>query len=332
MLKELVINENYFNTIFSEKDFNFINNFDNEIAELNSKISYQENIRDKVITFINSIADVLKSGKSDIDNLALYDLSNELTKVAELISTNIILLSDLGDYLTSLNRKIVNLLLTIDKNDYPEEFYEDDIKAIKYKIDDCTTFLNKTNEKLSINNLRIDTFLYDPNTKKYLDVFGITLKDCSDITSKQKESIKVIDYKVNENDSNVLIISEKDKKVFLPYKVDEINYYLEHFPENYTSFESVIANEFILPLDYYMIHPVISRFRETYSLCRDRESKSIFESLKYSMDMMFNRRLNPAIIAACKTLSQLTNYLNCLENNDLNSFKDFEIKFEINPF
>ena len=75
-----------------------------------------------------------------------------------------------------------------------------------------------------------------------------------------------------------------------------------------------------------------SRFREAYSLCRDREAKPIFESLKYGMDMMFNRRLNPAIIAACKTQEQLSNYLTCLEKNDLKSFTDFEIKFEMNLF
>ena len=84
--------------------------------------------------------------------------------------------------------------------------------------------------------------------------------------------------------------------MFLPYKVEEINDYLEQFPEQYSSFESVVAKEFILPLNYYMSHPVIARFREAYSLCRDREAKTIFESLKYGMDLMFNRRLNPAII------------------------------------
>ena len=81
-----------------------------------------------------------------------------------------------------------------------------------------------------------------------------------------------------------------------------------------------------------MTHPVIARFREAYSLCRDREAKTIFESLKYGMDLMFNRRLNPAIIAACKTQTQLSNYINCLEKNDLKHFTDFEIRFEVNPF
>ena len=49
------------------------------------------------------------------------------------------------------------------------------------------------------------------------------------------------------------------------------------------------------------------------------------------MDMMFNYNLNPAIIAACKSQDQLEHYLNCLDGNTLNDFKDFEIKFEVAP-
>ena len=47
MLKDLVTNTTYLNSLFTEKDFNFINSFDNELSEINSKISYQEDIRDK---------------------------------------------------------------------------------------------------------------------------------------------------------------------------------------------------------------------------------------------------------------------------------------------
>ena len=49
------------------------------------------------------------------------------------------------------------------------------------------------------------------------------------------------------------------------------------------------------------------------------------------MDMMFNYNLNPAIIAGCKSRNQLENYLDCLKNNKLSNFNDFEIKFEVAP-
>jgi hypothetical protein len=66
-------------------------------------------------------------------------------------------------------------------------------------------------------------------------------------------------------------------------------------------------------------------------LIRDRESKSIFEAMRYSFDLMFKYDLNPAIIAACKTQNQLENYINCLDSKKLNEFTDFEIKYEVFP-
>lgn len=330
MLKDLVTNKNYLNSLFTEKDFNFINSFDNEIAEINSKISYQEGIRDKIVQFISSIADVLKLNDPEIDNLALYKLSDEVTKIFELINANIQLLSDLGNQLNSLDSEVITLLLDVEKANHTEEYYESSIQKIKAKIDDYSFFLKETNQKLSNNNEKIDAFLSDPNTKRYLDGFNINIST-SYYNTNTNFSPKVTKHQVSEKDNNVLIISEKDNKVFLPYRVEEINDYLEQFPDQYRSFESVVAKEYILPLNYYMSHPVLSRFREAYSLCRDREAKPVLESLKYGMDMMFNRRLNPAIIAACKTQDQLSNYLNCLEKNDLKSFTDFEIRFEMNP-
>lgn len=331
MSKNSISNKTYLNSLFTEKDFNFINSFDTEISELNSRISYQESIRNKVVQFISSISDVLKLNDPDVDNYSLYKLSDEVTRIFELINTNILLLSTLEKQLNSLDSDIVTLLLDIDKSNNTEEYYEKNIENVKLKIDDYSSLLIENNKKLDVNNIEIDSFLNSENTKRYLNGFNISFKSsCYNINTNK--TLKFSDYKINEKDNNVLIISEKDNKVFLPYKIDEINDYLEQFPDQYSSFESVIAKEYILPLKYYMSHPVLSRFREAYSLSRDREAKPVFESLKYGMDMMFNRRLNPAIIAACKTQEQLTNYLNCLDKNDLKKFTDFEIRFEMNPF
>ena len=330
MLKDVVTNVNYLNNILTEKDFDFINNFDDEIKNINIKISNQENVRDGIVELISSIADVLNLNDPEIDNYTLYKYSNELASIFETINANIQILSDLKTRLDSLDSEIITLLLNVENSTHPESYFDNIIHNIKAKIDDYSVRLEKSNLKLSSNNVEINTFLNKPETKKYLAGFNIVLNNIDNESTISK--VKSFSYDSNEKDNNVLIISEKDDKVFLPYKVEEINDYLEQFPEQYSSFESVVAKEFILPLNYYMSHPVIARFREAYSLCRDREAKTIFESLKYGMDLMFNRRLNPAIIAACKTQEQLSNYMNCLEKNDLKHFTDFEIRFEVNPF
>lgn len=149
-----------------------------------------------------------------------------------------------------------------------------------------------------------------------------------------KEDVKEFDNSIlasNFEDKNILLISEKENKVFLPYKVSEVNEYINQYPNSYSSFEDVIRKEFVLPLSYYIKHPVLARFREAYSLIRDREAKSVVDALKYAVDLMFKYELNPAIVAACKTQDQLENYLECLKANKLDNFNDFEIRFEINP-
>ena len=46
---------------------------------------------------------------------------------------------------------------------------------------------------------------------------------------------------------------------------------------------------------------------------------------------MFDTRVNPAIIAACRSEEQIKNYVHCLERNDLSNFKDFKIVFDLAP-
>ena len=75
----------------------------------------------------------------------------------------------------------------------------------------------------------------------------------------------------------------------------------------------------------------ISRYKEMYSLMRDVEMKSIIESFKKAFEIMFDTRVNPAIIAACRSEEQIKNYLHCLDRNDLSNFKDFKIVFDMAP-
>ncbi|MBS5854436.1 MAG: hypothetical protein KIC56_04340 [Clostridium sp.] len=41
--------------------------------------------------------------------------------------------------------------------------------------------------------------------------------------------------------------------------------------------------------------------------------------------------MHPAIITACKSIDELDIYLSCLEDNQLDDFKIFDIKYEMLP-
>ena len=131
-------------------------------------------------------------------------------------------------------------------------------------------------------------------------------------------------------DNDTLLISEKQGKIFLPYTVNDLQEYLQEYPEEYKSLSDVVNQEYIVSIDKYK-NQSISRFREMYCLMRDVEMKSVIESFKRAVEIMFNTKVNPTIIAACKTEDQVNNYLHCVERNDLNSFKDFKIVFDVAP-
>lgn len=130
--------------------------------------------------------------------------------------------------------------------------------------------------------------------------------------------------------NNTLLVSEKDQKAYLPYICSDIQNIYQNSNGKYLSFQDVINQLYTLPLNRFTISS-ISRFRESFNLIRHKENGSITSALDLAFELMFNYNLNPIIIAACKNIDELDIYLDCLEQNELNDFDCFEIKFEITP-
>lgn len=140
------------------------------------------------------------------------------------------------------------------------------------------------------------------------------------------ETIKLICKGSNHN--RTLIISERENKVYLPYTTDELEMYLKYYPESYSNLEEVVRKEFILPVTTFSNHPYKSRFIETYNLMRNREEKNIIISFIYAIILFGMKKLNPAIIAACKTKLELERYIDCLKDNNLENFKIFNTVYK----
>ncbi len=129
---------------------------------------------------------------------------------------------------------------------------------------------------------------------------------------------------------NTLVISEKTKKVFLPYNLNCVEDLLKNNPSKYSNLENVIEKEFTLPLEQFK-SPSLSRFREAFKLVRNKENGSFKESLDLAMELFFNYNLHPAIISACKNLDELDIYLDYLSDNETEKFNCFNIEFEAMP-
>ena len=325
MLEEVVNTSNSLGELFKENDFEFINTLESNIDEIHVKILEQKNKRKQVIQLLNSSnknneknSNSFKKKKKryhDINSVNLYE-SNEIIQI---INSNIKSLYSIEVKLNDLCQSFTDSYVSNFFKHHSDSAFD----TIKESISNYSNELAEFNKTFSENNSKIDKFLADNS--------HLVKNNVNTIQNNVETTEALVAQSENHADNPYLIVSEQDQKVFLPYKASEIANYLNQYPTSYSNFEDVIEKEFILSLDYYTKNPVMTRFRETYALIRDREGKSVLDALKYSFDLMFRDDLNPAIIAACKTQQQLEDYLYCLEHKNLEDFKHFKIQFHVAP-
>lgn len=311
---------------FSNENLNFFKSLNQELSKLEILLEKNQVKEEKYSLFLATLT------SKDFSNTN-KEYFVEVKNIYSLLEKNTAILKDLKSTLSTLNTKLLSLAFSND-----EKVTKKIVVDINKNINHYIELLDDLGKIFVQNNTTINTFTHYHSTKLLLTTFGMELGTDLD------ENLNLIyPYSTDGNietsysdilsstENKVLIISEKENKVYLPYKKAELNEFIAQYPTSYFSYKNVIEKEFILPLSYFMNNQNFARFRETYALYRDREASSTFEALKKAFSLAFKANLNPAIIAACKTKKQLNNYLLCLSENQLDSFSDFEIIYDVNP-
>lgn len=179
--------------------------------------------------------------------------------------------------------------------------------------------LKRSNESFNNqNNQNINTPIVDTNVNDS--------SNCDTLVNESNDNSKT-----TKDSNDTLLISEKEKKVYLPYSKEDVNAYLEHSSNKYSSVEEVVENEFILPINYFTNFTPATRFREAFALYRDREGKTTIESFAFALKVMKNGKLQPAVVAACKNEKVYNDYITHLQKNDLQNFTHFKIEYQVTP-
>lgn len=205
-----------------------------------------------------------------------------------------------------------------------EDSYSDEDLVEKYN-----SSFSKGMTKLYNNTKDIEEFLH----KSSITDFSKILKELKNDKQPKK---RIVSQLINTDDlsdyfvEDTLIISEKQKKVILPYKVEDLKRILLESSGKYKTLNDVINEVYTKPIKHYKPF-AISRYREAHKLMRKREKASKLKAFSLAMELLGNYNLHPAVIAACKNLDELDVYLACLEDNTLNDFHFFDVKFEIPP-
>ena len=311
---------------FSEENLIFLKNMNEELSKIEMLLEKNQNKEEKYSLFLTALT---TKDFSNTNKEYFLDVKN----IYDILEKNTALLKNLKSTLSTLSTKLLALVLSDSTSTTPEL-----VNEINNSLNHYIELLDEMKTDFIQNNLSVNTFTSYHSTRLLLTTFdmdlGENLDESINLISPNSTTSQInTSYSdmVGTNENKVLIISEKENKVYLPYKKTELKAYLSQYPTSYYSYKNVIEKEFILPLNYFMNNPSMARFRETYSLYRDREATSVVEALKKALSLAFKSDLNPAVIAACKTKKQLNNFILCLDENKLNDFSDFEIIYDVKP-
>lgn len=287
---------------FSDKE-NITKLIELEKISLTSTLDIQKNLNKQILIFIkNFMANVTFSFDINPNDEAFFYL-NESTNALSKSNSNITILKRLLEDIENI--KIINENLEEDVEKYNNDFKEN--------IDSIYT-----------STETIEKFVHKINTTDLSELAkNLTIEN--EIDSKDTISGKDLEISYIEN---TLIISEEQKKVILPYTINKVKEILLNNNKEYSSLQDVIDKLYTKPINYYRFS-AIARFRETYKLVKEREHGSKTKALELAFELLLNYNLHPAIITACKNLDELDIYIACLEDNTLDEFEFFDIKYEI---
>ncbi|MBR4110517.1 MAG: hypothetical protein IKK43_02365 [Clostridia bacterium] len=321
------MNDMYLNVSSFNDLFKILKNKNSYVDNADSRLEVAQKRQKQLTTYIEQLKSSNMTNKESLMN------TEDVLKILNSIIDN---LNITKEGLEVIEKNILRLIAKKEDLSYADSDLSEDINKIKKDIDSFDELSTKLNQDIYDKYSIVKNFF--ANTPA-LSMYSDPSEDAAFELSNQNNNIADFSASALNNssinldieDNLVLRISERDNKVYLPYTKAEVLKYLETYPKVFKDSSSVINREFIMDLTFYTRHTFLARFREVFSLIRNREMKSFADALKRAFDLMFKYELNPALVAGLKSEAQLDSLLECLEKNTLDEFKPFKIIFEINP-
>lgn len=312
----------FLNQVSANNGIGFIDNYEAEFNNLNNNIDKE---KEKASKLSELEKEVFSSNEMNKERV--------LSKIKDAFlcyNKNIEELVSLRKRFEDLYEHTINFI-TKNDTDYSESLINLELNEIQSNINSFSQDFSSIQDKIFLNDIKVESLVKEIRNKRIDIEEKIERNFENTVVNKEKQNNSKIYDMDDIEDNKVLIVSEKNKIVILPYEKREIISYYEKYPKDYRSYKDVIKKQFTIPISSYASLPSLARFREGYALARDNEAKSFFDALKFGLALMFKSNLYPAIIAACKTEDCLNRYIECLDKNKLDEFKDFEIRFEVTP-
>lgn len=301
---------------------NISNLIELEKVSLMSTLDIQKSFNKQILVFMKKfMANIDFSFDMTPNNKAFFYL-NEATSSLNKSNSNINALNSLLDSLSQINPSSENLQDML-------KCYNASFKENMNSVYENTKIIEKFVHEVTITEL---SELPDISVGSIASANVEATVSSVDVTVEDQYDTSIVNTLVeapasSQFSENTLVISETQKKVILPYNINKVEDILQK-NKRYHSVEEVVNKLYTKPISYYKFSS-ISRFKEAYKLVKEKEKGSTFKALSLAFELFGNYSLHPAIITACKSLDELDIYLACLDENDLDDFKFFNIKYEV---
>ena len=234
--------------------------------------------------------------KNNLDKIrALYD--NKKTKLSDIIENmiNTANFTEKGkiekfhDANALLKKSIINInniekfvLELIDDLKYINELCEKNIADNENEIKACLVEYNKQRENLFNKILEFEndsTCSFQSAINNFLNIDKKSVHN--------ENNIARINIDSEQHDSNVLIISEKEQKAYLPFFYNKVKDIFENPEYNYKNMQDVVNTLYVLPLNKFK-NSSLSRFRESFNLIRFKENGTILQALDLGLELLLH--------------------------------------------
>ena len=281
---------------------------------LNATLKIQKELNKQILCFMKNFIGNVKMNSNEQTNNDVLSYLNNSTKMLSKSNKNIETLNHFIERLDSIYTGIENL---------------NSEKKIKYQIEQYNKSYVKNMDTIFCNTSIIEKFIYDMSLIDFTEIFKEEEKIEENINEESSSTINSDEIAASYIE-NTLVISDIKGKIFLPYKIEKIKEILLNEKDKYSSIQEVIDKLYTISIKDYKVASV-SRFKEAYNLITKKEHGSVFKAFSLGSELFFNYHLHPAIIRACNNLDELDIYLACLDDNTLEDFKFFDIKYEVPP-
>lgn len=318
---ENIYNSDFLNTIDSEKFNNDFNNLLENISKTNSNY----------LTFMNNYESFIKPPFTNEPSPTVIiedDIKEEIIEEVPIVEESITEESNVEN--TIIDEPVINES-QIDLTEPEEESLFETINTqnIKEEIQNESVTLKTENEETiqeSVTETLTNETKNEPiveNIQKNNEQEKNTKKDFTIIEDSEDEQIEEIVPSIDLQEKELVI--KKDLGIaILPYSISDLDELFLDDPEKYSSIQDIIDKEYTVNLKDFE-NSSITRYKEAFKLAKDKSNYTFSQAVNFAKKLLVENEVTSLIIASCKNVEELEFYIECLNNNNLNSFHYFKI-------